>query len=87
MKKFLIPAAIVTLGVALGAGALSLNPAAPTTSPLHTLQPTTSLELCPGGFECPDVWDPVICDGGVVYSNACYARRACATGCVPFGDA
>lgn len=41
--------------------------------------------LCPGGFECLDVWDPVICSNGVVYSNGCYARRACATGCVPYG--
>ncbi len=32
---------------------------------------------------CLDVWDPVICSNGVVYSNACYAARACATGCGP----
>ena len=35
---------------------------------------------------CLDVWDPVICDDGNVYSNQCYANRACATGCVPYGD-
>jgi hypothetical protein len=34
---------------------------------------------------CPDVWDPVICDDGQVYSNQCYADRACATGCEPYG--
>ena len=34
---------------------------------------------------CQDYWDPVICDDGKVYSNECYARRACATGCVPYG--
>lgn len=39
-----------------------------------------------GGIECPDVWDPVICSNGVVYSNYCYASKAKATGCVPFGD-
>ena len=39
-----------------------------------------------GGFECPDVWNPVICSNGVVYSNGCYASKAGATGCVPFGD-
>lgn len=36
-------------------------------------------------LNCLDVWDPVICDNGVIYSNACYAKRACATGCVPAG--
>ena len=34
---------------------------------------------------CLDVWDPVQCDNGVVYSNQCYANRACATGCVSTG--
>jgi len=34
---------------------------------------------------CLDVWQPVICSNGVVYSNACYAARAGATGCVPWG--
>jgi hypothetical protein len=41
---------------------------------------------CPRNIECLDVWDPVICDNGIVYSNDCYAYRACATGCVPYGD-
>ena len=39
----------------------------------------------PKNIYCLDVWDPVICSNGVVYSNDCYARRACATGCVPWG--
>lgn len=39
---------------------------------------------CPRDIQCPDVYDPVICDFGVIYSNACYAYRACATGCVPW---
>lgn len=34
---------------------------------------------------CLDVWRPVICSNGQVYSNDCYAARACATGCVPYG--
>jgi hypothetical protein len=34
---------------------------------------------------CPDVWMPVICSNGFVYSNYCYAGCAGATGCVPFG--
>lgn len=32
---------------------------------------------------CLDVWDPVQCSNGVIYSNSCYAARACATGCHP----
>jgi len=39
-----------------------------------------------GGFECPDVWAPVICSNGVVYSNGCYAAKAKAKNCVPYGD-
>ncbi len=34
---------------------------------------------------CLDVWDPVVCDDGRIYSNFCYARRACATGCESTG--
>lgn len=42
---------------------------------------------CPRqGIYCLDVWDPVICSNGIVYSNDCYAYVACATGCVPYGD-
>ena len=33
---------------------------------------------------CPAVYDPVICNDGVVYSNSCYAREACAHGCKPY---
>jgi len=35
-----------------------------------------------GGLQCPDVWNPVICSNGQIYSNMCYATRAGATGCV-----
>jgi hypothetical protein len=41
---------------------------------------------CPRPILCTDNWNPVICSGGQIYSNACYAYRACATGCVPYGD-
>ena len=41
----------------------------------------------PGGCLCPDVYSPVICSNGVVYSNLCQAGCAKATGCVPHGDA
>ncbi len=33
---------------------------------------------CPKDISCPDVWLPVICADGIVYSNSCYADRACA---------
>ena len=37
---------------------------------------------CPWkGMSCPDVYDPVTCDNGVTYPNACYAFINCATGC------
>lgn len=43
----------------------------------------------PGGpcfkGNCLDVWRPVICADGNVYSNDCYAARACQTNCVPWG--
>ena len=35
---------------------------------------------CPRDINCLDVWNPVWCDQGV-FSNACYAFRACATNC------
>lgn len=37
-----------------------------------------------GGSNCPDVWNPVICSNGQVYSNLCYANLAKAKGCVPY---
>jgi hypothetical protein len=39
---------------------------------------------CYKGY-CLDVWRPVICSNGQVYSNDCYAARACQYGCVPWG--
>ena len=41
---------------------------------------------CPRDIMCPDYWDPVICDDGQIYSNACYAYAACATGCESLGQ-
>ena len=40
---------------------------------------------CGQGYECLDVWKPVICPNGQVYSNSCYASKACQTNCVPYG--
>ena len=71
MKKALTK---LTLALALAGSAVALG-----------VQPAEA--VCGGGGQCLDVWKPVICSNGQVYSNACYASRACATGCVPYGDA
>lgn len=56
-----------------------------------TIGATASVAL--GGFAlsakcgpdaCLDVWRPVICPNGVVYSNACYAAKACQKNCTPY---
>jgi hypothetical protein len=32
---------------------------------------------------CPNIFLPVLCDGGKIYPNGCVAACAHATGCVP----
>jgi hypothetical protein len=52
--------------------------------------PASSEAAAPCPFQnliCADVYDPVICLNGKVYSNQCYATRACAVGCVPYDPA
>lgn len=44
-----------------------------------------AIALCGKGYECLDVWKPVLCPNGQVYSNSCYAAKACQTNCVPYG--
>ena len=54
---------------------------------------TTALAKKPGGGDgpchpdilCPMVWDPVICEDGKIYSNACVAYVWCQTDCEPAG--
>lgn len=42
--------------------------------------------LCPyWNIMCLDVWDPVICSNGQIYSNDCYALRACQFDCEEWG--
>lgn len=62
----------LVIGSALAAGSLAIADTKPSTEVI-------------GGCNCLDVWIPVICNNGVVYSNACYARCAKAKGCVPYG--
>jgi hypothetical protein len=45
-----------------------------------------SISLAAPPCYCPDVYAPVICSNGKVYSNACRASCAHATGCRPYGD-
>jgi hypothetical protein len=71
MKKMSLKLA---LAAALVAGALTL----PATS--------EAVSGCPRQGLCPDVYQPVICSNGHVYSNGCFAYLDCATGCVPYGD-
>src|SRR4029077_19639672 len=40
---------------------------------------------CGKGTYCLDVWKPVLCPNGVVYSNDCYAAKACQKYCLPYG--
>jgi hypothetical protein len=35
---------------------------------------------------CYQIYAPVICSNGVVYTNQCYADAACAKGCVPYNN-
>lgn len=37
-----------------------------------------------GPDRCLDVYNPVICPNGQVYSNACYAAKACQKKCVAY---
>ena len=78
MKTRLIRLAGAAFLVALGAVAFVGFDAAFTPEAEALLRPAPP-------FGCPDLWAPVICDNGQVYSNFCYANLAGATGCVPFG--
>jgi hypothetical protein len=71
MKK--ISAGLVVVGVMVAIGSAASSMAA---GPFGCFRK---------GIYCLDVWQPVICSDGNVYSNGCYAYRACATNCVPYG--
>jgi len=34
---------------------------------------------------CPQIYAPVICSNGKIYPNQCYADKAHAKNCVPYG--
>ena len=53
---------------------------------LSTLFTPVQARFGGGNCICPDVYAPVICSNGRVYSNACRASCAHATGCHPYGD-
>lgn len=56
--------------------------------PIDSVLSTNIKELCPRpDVYCLDVYDPVFCTSdGQTYGNACYAWRACATGCTSGGS-
>jgi hypothetical protein len=82
MKKFLRIALPTALAGALAFGALAIL----STGDALAKKGGGVGGGCPRtGIACPDVWIPVICSDGNVYSNSCYAYVACATGCVPYG--
>lgn len=70
MKRIITFSKLALAGV-LFAGALTVN--------------VEAAPPCPRDILCPTVYDPVICNDGVVYSNDCFARAACAKGCQPYG--
>jgi hypothetical protein len=39
----------------------------------------------PKDYACLDVYAPVICSDGGIYSNGCYASLACQYNCQPYG--
>ena len=53
--------------------------------PNDTYRATTAIAYGSNARARLDVYQPVICSNGVVYSNGCYAAKACATNCVPYG--
>jgi hypothetical protein len=56
-----------------------------TGSALAFAVPSEAKPKCPKeGIFCPAYYDPVLCSNGQVYSNACFANVACATGCQPY---
>jgi hypothetical protein len=75
----------MTVAGALGAGtfAFAANPSTPVQP-----EPQKPVELAAcvpnPNVICPQVYDPVICNDGVIYSNSCYAGAACAKGCKPY---
>jgi hypothetical protein len=74
MKKKISLVSKLALATVLAAGALS------------TASAVQVQAQCPReGIGCTDIYNPVICSNGQVYSNGCYAYIACATGCVPYG--
>ncbi|HLP84307.1 MAG TPA: hypothetical protein VK157_08150 [Phycisphaerales bacterium] len=79
MKKMVQRLAMLGFVVAIGGVMLSSTPS-------EAAGPRRPIGGPCGNFYCLDVWDPVICSNGVIYSNFCYAARACATGCVRYGN-
>jgi hypothetical protein len=72
MTRFLI-----VTGIALGLMSTVIHPGKGPAVPKGG-EPTTDAR-------CPAVYAPVICDGGKIYPNPCYAEQHHAKNCVPLG--
>jgi hypothetical protein len=68
--------AIALTGV-LGAGSLAFAATAPAAAPAARCVPN------PNPI-CYQIYKPVICSNGKVYTNQCYADADCAKSCVPY---
>ena len=77
LVKFAVVVAVIAV-IAMGSLAFAKKPPVPPPPPDDgtCYYPTCLVK----GVACPDVWDPVLCADGVIYSNLCYASISCAPG-------
>jgi hypothetical protein len=80
--------AIALTGV-LGAGSLAFAATTPVATPASSggteAAPATKCVPDPNPI-CYQIYQPVICSNGKVYTNQCYANADCAKGCVPYNN-
>jgi hypothetical protein len=72
MKRFFTVAALFLAVASLSVAAVTLITA-------------TATPAVAGGCLCPQIYAPVICDGGKIYPNQCEADCHHAKNCVPYG--
>jgi hypothetical protein len=76
MRKLMQVGKLMVVAGVLGAVGLGVSTASAARPPRPPFDPCL----------CMDVWMPVLCSDGQIYSNYCYAGCAGATGCVPMYD-
>lgn len=70
--RFVVIVAVIAV-IAVGSLAFAKKPVTPPPD-----DDVCSYPQCVKDILCPDIWNPVLCADGVVYSNLCYASIACA---------